>query len=1010
MLPAKIRSGITAPFNRAMFSQFRATPFLLLTLALILSGLLFVQRDQIPNALSFSGSLPFTNLSKAIRGADGSFAVVFDANKRIARVSATGDLIYLINATGNDPEKGFYFANDITFGPDGALYVASTYIDTASLTVNREAILRFSPQGRLSAVLEVMEHRAQDYVDNIGLIRGLRWTPAGLRFNVTGPEGLHSILLDPAQGRRIAEVITPLPSATTQVIHASLSDDGSQLAFSTGATEIYTAVPGQSPVRRYDGRDLPDDQYSIPSDVHFLNGQLYFSDLGRDAIMRQHADLQVEAVFNGAIAKAAGYPDAYYECKSFQIVDGHLTLPNHGKIVHLRSGAVPQIDTLAAAQGNAVFWLQRIAIWVQLALAAAVAIALLRLMVRSATPEGRRMAKQATLVALMIGVALTIAISMIFNNMNQRLGEESRKNLRGYLAVGKLVVDANAVDRIRHVKHYMNEDYQSVLRQLRQTITREDKLDASTYAGVYKVFGNKLSALAYHDGLRGIFYPYDYQYDQSVYAKVAASKTAYIGEITDNYGDWLIGVAPLINHSGEIVGFLEVGIDRLANHEANRALFSSTLMNLAMVLFVLLFIFFEIGFFSSSVLDQTEPRDDYAWQQYDAGTIRFVSFLSITGVFLSAAFIPLLSKSLAPTVEQIPLNLMISLPMVLETLCGAVIAVLYGYLPVRFGIRSDLVFACLIAATGMVMTALAQDFTGFIIGRVLVGIGAGWLIIALRTYFLIEKDQERKESGIIALTAGIVAGINTGSVAGGLLADQIGTQTVILIQGGLLVLAALAAQGLIRNRLRTRSAHHSSAPARFASWRLLSHRAVWSFFLGIFLPVTACGFFLGFLFPLFAEAQGSSIKEISLAFMLFGAASIYLGPGLTRLTSAWFGARRSLPIGALMMTGALLIFAYFESLAAAYVTVILFGLTESFLFNQGLSYYSSLPEVRRFGEDKAMGVYNVFESGGEALGPLAFGLAASVSLGSGIAVIAAVLGMGAVLFWAVSPDTAEGAP
>ena len=72
-------------------------------------------------------------------------------------------------------------------------------------------------------------------------------------------------------------------------------------------------------------------------------------------------------------------------------------------------------------------------------------------------------------------------------------------------------------------------------------------------------------------------------------------------------------------------------------------------------------------------------------------------------------------------------------------------------------------------------------------------------------------------------------------------------------------------------------------------------------FLFVFLPVTTCGLFLGFLFPLFAEAQGCSINEISLAFMIFGVGSVYLGPTITRLTSHFFGSRRSVPLGALVM-------------------------------------------------------------------------------------------------------------
>ena len=977
----------------------------LLAATLLLGGGLFVQRDRVPESFSLSSTVPFENISKAARGADGSFAVVFDSNKRIARVGAGGELIYLIPAR-NDPAKGFFFANEIAFDPAGHLYVASTYIDTGTLTVNREAIVRFSPEGRPEAVLYSLEHSPDQYTDNIGVIRSLQWTPDGLRFCLVRADGIHAVRVDPAGAAPAEESVTPLAHEDDNVIYATVSADGRELAYSTAATEIFTAAPGAAPAKRYDGRDLPDEIMSIPSDLHYLNGALCFSDLGRDAIEKLTGTDAAEPLFDKAIAQAHGYADDFFECKSFQIGAEDLVLPNNGKVVHYRTAEPASIRTFDRAQGNAALWVRRAAIWLQLALFAGLVLALVVSAIRHASPDGRRLAKQVALVGLMIATAVGITTYMIFNNMSRRLDEEARNNLRGYLAVGQIVVDGDAVDRIRLVKHYMNADYQAVLKELCQTITRNGAIDPSTYSGVYKVFGDKLSALAYHDGLRGIFYPYDYQYGKSIYAQVAKTGEPYVGEIVDIYGVWLNGVVPLKNSAGETVGLLEVGVDQSNQREANRALFKSTLMDLAMVLFVLLFVFFEIGFFSSHVMDRAN-RSDAAWQRYDEGALRFTSFVAIAGVFLSASFLPLYIKSLAPSVGRFP-DLIIGLPMVIETLCGALVALLYGHVRFRAGLKTDVVLGCLAIAGGMAATGLAPTYEWLIAGRVLVGMGMGLLMIAFRTYFLIEQNEGRKESGIIALTAGVIAGINVGSVSGGMIAARIGMKPTFWIQAALLVLAAAAALALVRPRRRPPpNGRAAGAPT---PWNFLADRAVWSFFVFIFLPVTACGLFLNFLFPLFAEEQGCSINEIGLAFMLFGAASVYLGPGLTRLTTALFGARRAMPVGALTMTAALLLFAAFRSLGAAYATIILFGLTESLVFNQGMSYYSSLPSVRRFGADKAMGVYNVFESGGEALGPMAFGLAASLSLGLGIAAIAAALGAGAALFWALGPRNGDSRP
>ena len=980
----------------------RLIPLFLFAAALALGGLLVAQRANLSDACSLSSEVPFENLSKAARSADGSFAVVFHSNQRVAKIDPAGELVFVL-APRNDPSRGFFFANEIAFGPDGSLYVASTYIDSSSMSVNREAIVRFSPQGRHDGVLFSMDHSPDEYTDNIGLIRSLQWTPDGLRFCMAKEEGVYAYLVNPADGTVVSESLSPFENARNRLIYATVAADGSQIAFTTAATEIFASPPGQPPAKRYDGRERPDGEFSIPSDVHFLGNSLLFSDLGRDAIMRLENDGRATPVFDKAIARAHAYVDDFFECKSFQAEPGLLTLPNNGKVVHLPTEGDAPALLLPHAKVNAALWFRRALLWLQFALLALVAAGLATLLARNSPPEGRRAAQQLALVALMVATAVGVTTYMIFNNMSARLDQESAKNLRGYLEVGRIVLDTDAVDRIREVKHFMNDDYQAVLEQLRQIITREGSIDSGTYSGVYKVIDGKVTALAYHDGLRGIFYPYDYQYDKSVYAAVAKTGEPYVGEMVDIYGVWLNGVIPLRNSNGELVGFLEVGVDQSAQREANRTLFKRTLADLGMVLFVLLFVFTEIGFFCSHVLGHNPVPDPAARQRSDEGALRFVAFLAITGVFLSASFLPLFSKSLAPPFGNVPLDVVVGFPMVIETLCGAVVALLYGHVRSRLGIKGDVFLAGLVVAAGMLATSRASSFEMLIGGRIAVGMGMGLLMIALRMYFLIEKDPERKESGIIAQTAGVVAGINAGSVSGGMLAARIGMVHVFQIQAGLLVLASLAALVLLRNRHRPVQTAVQAA-ASISPFAFLADRAVWSYFFFAFLPLTACGLFLGFLFPLFAESQGCTTNEISLAFMLFGVGSVYLGPTLTRLTTFLFGARRAISVGALAMAAALLAFAYFQTLAAAFAAIVVFGLTESFVFNQGMSHFSSLRSVRRFGEDKAMGVFNVFESSGEALGPMAFGLAMSLSLGVGIAAIAATLGTCAVLFLAISPS------
>jgi hypothetical protein len=135
----------------------RLLPILLFAVFLVLGILLVSQWRSLPDAFSLAKAVPFDKLSEAVRGDDGSFAVVFHSNKRIARLDDQGRLLYLLNPS-DSAEHGFSFANEICLAPDGRLYVASTYIDPDAEVVNREAILRFSPNGGYEGIVFSIDH------------------------------------------------------------------------------------------------------------------------------------------------------------------------------------------------------------------------------------------------------------------------------------------------------------------------------------------------------------------------------------------------------------------------------------------------------------------------------------------------------------------------------------------------------------------------------------------------------------------------------------------------------------------------------------------------------------------------------------------------------------------------------------------------------------------------------------------------------------------------------------
>ena len=986
----------------------RRIPTVVFALVLVASiAFLHWRRNEVLDSFSLARAVSFDKASLAILApGDGqtppSYFVVYDANKRVAQVATDGALLRLLNSKST-PDAGFYLANDIAVANDGTIYIASTYINPDTLTVNRECVVSYDSKGAYIGIVFSYNHAEAKQVDNSGLIHSLLATRDGVQFCMLTDDAVLTYAFT-RTGELQKATRSPFPDAKVVVQSATVSADGSRIAFTTATAEIFACPADGEPKVVFDGRETGDTQFSIPGKVRINGPDIFFSDLGRDGFAQLLPNNRSRMIFDKERAHTAGYPDRFYECKSFQVVSpDRLVFNNNGKIVDF-NGLTNSSVVLSQADWGPVVWGIRAMYWLMLALATLAAVLLLRRLVQSADDAGRQMFKQMLLVLCMVAIAAGTAVGMVYSNMSDRLNELSKSSLREYLELGNQLIDGDAVERVNHVRHYRNEDYRNLLSQLRRTITRDGELQAGTYSGIYKVFGNKVTALAYHDGLRGIFYPYDYDYRASVYASVQEEGKVYIGVMVDQYGAWQIGVTPILNRQGKCVGMLEVGRDMSARKEADRQLLTRTVISISMILFVVVFIFLEIGFLNSHVFGHIRDTGEAGMQLYDEGVLRFTSYLALSAVFLPVSFFPVFCKSLAPPAGALPVDVLIGLPMVIETLCGAGVAIIYGHIHHRLGLKIDVVLACLVTAAGMAITSQTETYSWLIVGRVVVGMGMGLLMIAFRTYFLIDSDSARRESGVVALTAGVVAGINTGSVSGGMLATRFGERAVFMLQAELLVLAALFALVMLRNRRR----QPKRADAQTLTMRgFLASREVWGFFWFAFLPVTACGMFLGFFFPLFAESRGCTEAEISMAFMLFGLCGVYLGPSLTKITTETFGAGRAVFVGALAMACGLLFFAYAQTLTAAYVTVLLFGLTDSFIFSQGLSYLSSRQAVARFGEDKAMGVYNVFESGGEAVGPIMFGLAMSFSLATGVGIIAALLTLSASIFLVVSKPSKE---
>jgi len=159
------------------------------------------------------------------------------------------------------------------------------------------------------------------------------------------------------------------------------------------------------------------------------------------------------------------------------------------------------------------------------------------------------------------------------------------------------------------------------------------------------------------------------------------------------------------------------------------------------------------------------------------------------------------------------------------------------------------------------------------------------------------------------------------------------------------------------------------------------------FLLCIFIPYFISGAFLDYFFPLFASGNGLSQGDISRGVLLNGLFIIYLGPVLTRLVINKLGNTNGMILSMSIVVCALASFVLLGSIAAAFVTLMLLGLAESFGISMKTTYFLNLRGIRDLEINTGMAYFSVMVNASRMAGPIIYGVALSLGMRMGVGLI-----------------------
>ena len=966
-----------------------------------------LRRNPLESAVAISDPSGYTH-----DAGSGRQYVVMEGAREIAALN--GEREYMFSIQGGKRTGGYYNAQEAVVGGDGYLYVHDQVKNENGKEIESERIAKYDASGRFLSYVFELEHEYMDG-ENRDRILGLTWLDGALCFLRADWDRLVLCRLDADADEVREERSFPYDNAFHLVIDGALSPD-MEVYFSDKMGSVWHISRDGAVDCTYDAAaHETEDFFSIASDVGCDGrGNVYFNDVGLREIRRITPAGDVETViakgepmtelpeaFNELPIYSAfsvssdglvtvAYSDSYYDAENNeQIYDYNLYLKAENGTV-LMNGSV--LEKSGAVKGSG--WLGAAAIVVLAVLAAAAVMHLLKLM------KGVRPSRSGIIQTAVVGTALLVSVivtSVILNSTNGWYIQELTNRISNMAVLMARDLDTEAVESLDNPADYGAEAYERIDGSIQEILSSEINLQRGVYAVLYRVERDIVCAVYSDEGQHGVLWPMDGTFRDSAEESVyLTGELIEFSAFSNAEGRYMFTLAPIMGEEDEVVGLIEVGLDLYSFNESNNILIRETILIVLMLIVTLILLFSESAFFVGAI--KRNIQEGRRRLPISVDIIRPLAFIIFFTGNMSTTFLPLFGRGLWNPAMGMQQEVAIALPLSAEVLFTAVFSLLGGFIVDRIGTKQLITIGGGVFAGGLALCGAVPNLWLLIVGNGVLGAGEGLVLVSLNTFIGSYEGEDQRNRGFSGYNAAYLSGMNCGTVVGSLLAERVGYRPVFYIAGGIAIAAILLTALCLRGQPKKVSAEEEKTTGGMSTLRFLFSPRVFSFFLFMLTPYLICSSFLSYFFPIYGEENGLSTSFVAQAFLLSGVIAIYLGPLLTKFTQERLGTRKALILSTGIYVASFAMFALHMSVAVCFAIIGLLAVADSFGLSMQAVYFSDLPEVRQYGEGKAMGVNSAVESIAQTVGPIIFAAVLLLGAERGILLLAQGVGILLVLF------------